>query len=623
MRRGLANVCAYADAINRHGSKLSTGKKLKLAEVTISILDCLAHRRSGYGGHRAFVIMSAMPLFHHRYIGRALLACFAILPLSCARFGGPIPGNSAAASGPTVITAAGALEGRRDGALRVFKGVPYASAPVGEARWRPPTSLPRWAGVKQAMEFGPACTQPTPRDTSIYANDLRPSSEDCLTLNIWTPAAAARAPVLVWIHGGALQTGSSKESLYDGTKLAAHGLVVVSINYRLGVLGYMAHPELSAESRLGISGNYGLLDQIEALRWIKRNIDAFGGDPSNVTIAGESAGALSVMYLMASPDARGLFSKAIAQSAYMISTPELKQSRFGAPAAEAAGAKLAAALHAPNIAALRAMDPQALTDAAAAAYFAPFGVVDGHVLPRQLVEVFDRGEQARVPLLAGFNSGEIRSLVFLAPPAPASPAEYERIIRDRYGDLADEFLRLYPSNNLRESILATTRDALYGWTAQRLVARQAALGQPSFLYLFDHGYPNADAADLKGFHASELPFVFGTMTQTPPRWPKIPATPEEAALSAAMLDYWSSFARNAQPRAANEPNWPAYGSQRAYMDFTAAPHPSLDPFPGMYALHEEAVCRRRSSGTLAWNWNVGVISPPLSPAGGHCGLSDF
>ncbi len=517
-----------------------------------------------------------------------------------------------------MTTPAGALEGRREGALRVFKGIPYASPPVAEARWRPPTSLPRWSGVRPAMDFGPACTQPTPRDTGIYANDLRPTSEDCLTLNIWAPADAFRTPVFVWIHGGALQSGSSKEPLYDGARLAAHGILVVSINYRLGVLGFLAHPELSAESPLGISGNYGLLDQIEALRWIRRNIGAFGGDPSKVTIAGESAGGLSVMYLMAAPDARGLFSKAIAQSAYMISTPELKQSRFGAPAAEQAGANLAAALHAPDVAALRAMDPQTLTDAAAAAYFAPFGVIDGHVLPRQLVDVFDRGEQARVPLLAGFNSGEIRSLSFLAPPTPASPAEYERIIRERYGDLADEFLRLYPSSSLRESILATTRDALYGWTAQRLVIKQAALGLPSYLYLFDHGYPSADAAGLKGFHASELPYVFGTLTQTPPHWPKIPATAAEAALSAAMLDYWSSFVRSATPRAAKEPDWPAFGSRGAYMDFTDAPHPSVDLFPGMYALHEKAVCRRRSSGDLAWNWNVGVISPRLPAQSARC-----
>ncbi len=541
-----------------------------------------------------------------------------MLPMACANFGAPMPSTARAVRGPIVTAPAGTLEGRSEGALRIFKGIPYASPPVAEARWRPPAGLPRWSGVRPALEFGAACTQPTPRDSGIYSNDLRPTSEDCLTLNIWAPADAFRAPVFVWIHGGALLSGSSKEAIYDGARLAAHGIVVVSINYRLGVLGFLAHPELSAESPLGISGNYGLLDQIEALRWIKRNIGAFGGDPSKVTIAGESAGGLSVMYLMASPDARGLFSKAIAQSAYMISTPELKQSRFGAPAAEQAGANLAAALHAPNIATLRAMDPQALTDAAAAAYFAPFGVIDGHVLPRQLVDVFDRSEQAHVPLLAGFNSGEIRSLTFLAPPSAASPAEYARIIRERYGDLADEFLRLYPSSNMRESILATTRDALYGWTALRLIAKQTALGLPSFLYLFDHGYPSADAAGLKGFHASELPFVFGTLTQTPPHWPKIPATPQEAALSAAMLDYWSSFVRNAQPHAANEPAWSPFGSTGAYMDFTDVPQPSVDLFPGMYVLHEKAVCRRRSSGALAWNWNVGIISPRLPIDDARC-----
>jgi para-nitrobenzyl esterase len=543
-----------------------------------------------------------------RYTRRALLACMVAVPLSCTNIGAPAP--SADVGGPRVAAPSGTVEGRREGAVRSFKGIPYAAPPVGPARWRPPTSVTPWSGVKQATQFGPACVQPAIPEASIYASDIGSTSEDCLTLNVWSPTNAARAPVFVWIHGGALQGGSSKETLYDGARLAAHDIVVVTLNYRLGVLGFLAHPELSAESPRGVSGNYGLLDQIEALRWVKRNIGAFGGDPANVTVAGESAGGLSVMYLLASPDARGLFSKAIAESAYMISTPVLKQQRFGAQSAEQAGEKVAAALHAANVAALRAMEPQALTNAAAAAAFAPFGVVDGQVLPRQLVEIFDRGEQARVPLLAGFNSGEIRSLRFLAPPPPASAVEYERIIRERYGDLADEFLRLYPSNNLNESVIATTRDALYGWTAERLVAKQAALGLSAYLYLFDHAYPNAEAAGLHGFHASELPFVFGTLQQTPPHWPKIPGTPEEAALSEAMLDYWSSFARSGRPQAAHAPDWPAYADAKGYMDFTDAPHPAARLFSGMYALHEEAVARR-SKADLAWNWNVGVLSPRL------------
>jgi len=501
--------------------------------------------------------------------------------------------------------------------LRVFKGIPYALPPVGPARWKPPVSMPAWPGVRQAVQFGAACIQPTRRLSSIYESDVSPTSEDCLTLNAWVPEGAHKAPVFVWIHGGALVTGTSKEAVYDGTKLAEQGMVVVSINYRLGVLGYLALPELSAESPLGISGNYGLLDQIAALRWVQRNIGAFGGDPSKVTIAGESAGALSVMYLMASPEARGLFSKAIAESAYMVSTPELKQRRFGAPAAEESGTLLASVVHATNAAALRAMDAQTLTDAAATSGFAPWGAVDGHLLTRQLVDTFDRGEQAPVPLLAGFNSGEIRSLTFLAPPPPPTAAEYERIIRDRYGDLADEFLRLYPSTELRESVLATTRDALYGWTAERLVKKQAAIGQPAFLYLFDHGYPDADAAGLHGFHASELPYVFGTLTRTPPLWPKIPSTPRETALAEAMVGYWASFARTGRPRAANEPDWPGYEPTQAYMAFEDAPHASANLFPGMYALHEAAVCRRKSAD-LAWNWNVGVVSPQLTGADKGC-----
>jgi para-nitrobenzyl esterase len=519
--------------------------------------------------------------------------------------------SSCPAPGPIVAAPAGTLQGRTEGTLHVFKGIPYAPAPIGPARWRPPGDIPTWSGIRQAFEFGPACIQPTRRMSTIYESDISPSSEDCLTLNAWVPEGAHKAPVFVWIHGGALITGASKDPLYDGSKLAAQGMVVVSINYRLGVLGYLALPELSAESPLGISGNYGLLDQIAALRWIQRNIAAFGGDPSNVTIAGESAGGLSVMYLMASPEARGLFSKAIAESAYMISTPELKQRRFGIRAAEESGTLLASALHATNAAALRAMDAQALSDAAATAGFAPWGSIDGHLLTRQLVETFDRGEQAPVPLLAGFNSGEIRSLTFLAPPPPSTAAEYEKTIRERYGDLADEFLRLYPSTELRESVLATTRDAMYGWTAERLIKKQAAIGQPAFLYFFDHGYADADAAGLHAFHASELPYVFGTLTHTPPRWPKIPVTPRETALSDAMIGYWASFARTGRPRAANEPDWPVYGSTHAYMAFENTPRASSKLLPGMYALHEEAVCRRKSNG-LGWNWNVGVASPPLT-----------
>lgn len=518
----------------------------------------------------------------------------------------------------TINTPAGKLEGRAEGGLHVFRGIPYALPPVGDARWKAPQPMPRWSGVRSAVEFGTACVQPGARLAAIYAADPVPQSEDCLTLNVWAPPKARNAPVFLWIHGGALWNGSNRDPLYDGSRLAEQGLVVVSINYRLGALGWLAHPELSAESPQGISGNYGLLDQTQALRWVRDNIHAFGGDPSNVTIAGESAGALSVMYLMAAPDARGLFARAIAQSAYMISTPELKQARHGAPPAEESGLKLAEAVGAPNLDALRKVDAIALTKAAIENRFAPFGAVDGHVLPRQLVDSFDLGEQARVPLLIGFNSGEIRSLRSLAPPPPATAAEYERIIRERYRDLADEFLRLYPADDLTESVLATTRDALYGWTAVRLARKQTILGIPAYLYLFDHGYPAATEAGLHGFHAAELPYVFGTFRNTPPKWPKVPETPAEKKYSDVMLAYWANFTKAGKPKAVDAPEWPAFGTEGAYMNFTDAPKAAQGLMPGMYELQEQVVCRRHNAGDQAWNWNVGVVSPALPGPTENC-----
>ncbi len=523
------------------------------------------------------------------------------------------------AAPPVVETASGAVSGAVDGGVRAFKGLPYAAPPTGPARWAPPLPAPKWQGVRTATAFGPACFQPASPPRSLYADTPPHMSEDCLSLNVWAPEGAHGAPVFVWIHGGALVSGASSQAIYDGTKLAQRGSVVVSINYRLGVLGYLAHPELSAQSPLGISGNYGLLDQIEALRWVRRNIAAFGGDPARVTIAGESAGGLSVLYLMVAPDARGLFGRAIAESAYMISTPALKQAAHGAPSAEAAGVALMGKLGARDIAALRAMDAHTLTDAAVAAGFSPFGAVDGHVLPRQIVDSFDRGEQARVPVLAGFNSGEIRSLRMLAPPVPAGgQAEYEKQIRARYGDLADAFLRLYPGAHTQDSILAATRDALYGWTAERLVASQTAIGMPAYLYFFDHGYPAADSAGLHAFHASELPFVFGTADRLPANWPHPPQDSREASLSDAMMAYWTSFTSAGAPMAAGNPAWPAFGPAHSYMDFGERPRVSDHLLPGMFELHETVMCRRRAQGDTAWNWNVGLVSPPVPSAGPAC-----
>lgn len=518
---------------------------------------------------------------------------------------------------PRVTAPVGAVEGVQQGGVRIFRGIPYAQPPVGALRWKPPVAVPDWQGVRKATAFGPACAQPRNRNAGIYTNPLDTVSEDCLTLNIWAPEGGKDLPVFVWIHGGALVAGYSHETMYDGARMAQRGdMVVVSINYRLGILGYLAHPELSAESPDGVSGNYGLLDQIAALKWVQRNIAAFGGDAGNVTIAGESAGALSVLYLMASPQARGLFHKAVAQSAYMITTPELTRGAHGLPSAEAAGSQIMTAVGVRDLAALRAMDAEKLTVDAAAKGYGPWGTVDGQTLTRQLVATWDQGEQAKVPVLAGFNAGEIRSLPVLLPPAPASAEAYEAAIRARYGDLAEPFLRLYPSSNIKESMLATTRDALYGWTATRMVIGQTAIGQSAYLYLFDHGYPAAADYGLHAFHAAEIPYVFGTASRTPPYWPKIPDDVTNRRLSDAMLSYWASFARSGTPVADGQPAWEAYGKAANYMAFAGKPLRGTRLLPGMFALHEAAVCRRRAAGDQPWNWNTGTASPVLNKATG-------
>jgi para-nitrobenzyl esterase len=521
---------------------------------------------------------------------------------------------------PVVNAPAGAVrgEGLADG-INVFRGLPYVQPPVGPLRWRPPAALPRWRGTRDATQFGPVCVQPAGRPgSSIYYAPLPAMSEDCLTLNIWVPANARNAPVFVWIHGGALIGGAGSGAVYDGVPMARRGVIVDTINYRLGVLGYLAHPALSAESREHVSGNYGLLDQIAALRWVRRNIWSVGGNPANVTIAGESAGALSVMYLMTAPQARGLFAKAIMQSAYMFTAPELRTTRYSDVPAEVAGTRLASQLGASNLAALRAMRAEDLVNRSAPAGYYPFLTVDGLYVPDQLVTILDRGRQARVPVLAGFNSGEIRSLPFLAPPPPADAPTYEATIRRLYGDLADDYLRVYPAGNLAETMLLAPRDAVYGWTSERLAAKQTAIGVPGFLYYFDHGYPSVEALGLHAFHGSEIPFVFGSIWTMPPAWPQVPHTPAERALSDAMLDYWTSFARSGRPTAQGQPDWQPYGSARSYMAFADVPRPGTHLLPGMYELNERVMCRRRAAGGIPWNWNVGIVSPPLPAAAPGC-----
>lgn len=531
-------------------------------------------------------------------------------------------GGAAVAQTPPVVTApAGSFRSVAAGSgVTVYRGIPYAEAPTGARRWRPPVAKAAHSGVREAKDFGPICFQPEFPKTpaNIYHEDLPAMSEDCLSLNVWQPRAAAKAPVFVWIHGGSLLTGASRFSLYDGRRLAERGVMVVSINYRLGALGFLAHPELSAESAERVSGNYGLLDQIEALRWIQRNIARFGGDPGNVTVAGESAGALSVMHLMAAPAARGLFHRAVMQSAYMVSEPHLRTDANGHPSAESEGLRLAQAMGTPSLAELRAASPGEITRRSFAAGYRTYPAVDGKLVPRQLVDVFDAGEQARVPILAGFNSGEIRSLRMLLPKPPAGAKAYEAAIRASYGDLAELFLRLYPASAIEESMLQATRDALYGWTTQRLAEKHVAAGHRAYLYLFDHGYRAADQAGLHAFHGAELPYMFGTIWETASQWPAIPRTRAERALSDAMVDYWANFARAGAPGAAGGPAWPTYDARETWMVFDRVPAQATDLLGYRYDLAEAVVCRRRAAGDQQWNWNAGLASPPLPPRTARC-----
>jgi para-nitrobenzyl esterase len=508
-----------------------------------------------------------------------------------------------------VLTAHGAIRGfGLPGNIAVFKGIRYARPPTGELRWKPPLAPEPWSGVQKATEFGPACMQPPSPAGSLYADSPSWMREDCLFLNIWTPANAAQAPVMVWIHGGALRVGSPRSGLYDGSRLAHHGVIVVTVGYRLGVLGYLAHPELSAESSHNSSGNYGLLDQIEALCWVRDNIERFGGDPRNITVFGESAGALSIIELMTSPLARGLFHRVILQSGYLMSNLELQRPSFGQPSAEAVGEQLARKLGAADLAALRSMDAATLVMLSTAAGFDPQATIDGWVLPRQIVESLDRDEQAQVPMIVGFNAGEVRSLRFFLPPLPASAAEYEETVRSVFGDLAQAYLQLYPSTSIEESALAAARDGFYGWSAERLARAHARLGLPAYLYFFDHRYPAQVAHHLEAFHGSELPYEFGLIGldgRLPRDWPKPPDDARERALSDAIMGYFTSFARSGRPVAGGEPAWEPYDSFLTIRDGCRS---SRHLLPGMFALHEEIVARRRAAGTQNWYLNVGLAS---------------
>ena len=514
---------------------------------------------------------------------------------------------------PQVSIRQGALQGVQADGVAAYKGVPYAQPPVGPLRWRAPVPAEGWKGVRDAKAFGHACLQPPQDPKGLYAGGMTSVSEDCLTLNVWAPTGGKKLPVMVWIHGGALMGGASSEPLYDGTKLAKQGIVLVSINYRLGLLGYFAHPALSAESPGRISGNYGLLDQIAALKWVRDNIEAFGGDPDRVTIAGESAGGLSAIALLASPQAKGLFNKAIVESGYMPAYRALRDETLGLPSAEAAGVALGDKAGAKTADQLRSANIVKLFMAGVATGWQPEPVIDGVVLERQLADTFARGEQAKAQVLAGFNEGEIRSLMFLMPKAPATSEAYLADVKKRFGAKADAYLAVYPGADPKADVMASIRDGLYGFAAQYLVQQQAAIGQGSYLYYFRHATPAQKARDLAAFHASEIPYVFGQVGEGAalgPNWPKPPLSTEETALSDAMLNYWASFVRTGVPTAPGETAWPRFSAQeRGYLDIDQRPTAQRDLQPAAFSWAQGLVAERRAQGK-PWRLDIGFSAFP-------------
>lgn len=461
--------------------------------------------------------------------------------------------------------------------IRVFKGIPYAAPPTGERRWRAPADVAPWSGVRASDSFGASCPQ-----ADLFAGagmSAGKQSEDCLYLNIWTPARAAgeRLPVFVWIHGGAYVVGSGSDSKIDGAALAAKGVIVVTFNYRLGVFGFLTHPDLAAEVPQRASGNYGLLDQIAALRWIQRNIEKFGGDPTRVTIGGHSAGATSVNIVMASPLAKGLFSRAIAQSgsAMSVSAPN-DGSPLPREIEERKGLHFARSLGARNIADLRAQPAEALLKASGTDWnaWAWNASVDGYVLPAAPLDLFQRGQRNDVPLLVGWTANEgaaIGRATFGGDDEPFAPQ-----IAERFGKLAPDVLRLYPAGTIAQE--RASKAALAGegfisypsWTWA--VAQSRTSKQPVFAYKFAHAppvppeYGRDSIIGVPGaFHGAEMAYVFGTFSQRPD-WN---FSAMDQRIAAGMQAYWVRFIATGDPNGeVGLPTWFAYRGltpQRLYV----------------------------------------------------------
>jgi para-nitrobenzyl esterase len=468
-------------------------------------------------------------------------------------------------SGAPIKTTGGLVDGTSIGeGIRLYRSIPYAAPPVGELRWQAPKPVAGWEGVRAPADFGPRCLQGRIFDDIVF----KELSEDCLTLNIWTPAksASARLPVMVWIHGGGFQAGAGAEPRHDGQAFARKNVLLVTINYRLGVFGFLAHPELTRESGHNASGNYGLMDQVAALKWVQDNIAAFGGDPQNVTIFGESAGSFAVSALMASPLAHGLFHKAIGESGAFFRSAGLGQKSLSE--AEEQGTKFATSVGASSLAALRARSGDEVLQAAMKAqpWFSP--IVDGYFIPEPASAIFAAGKQAKVPLLAGWNADEVRAGVVLAKQKPTAQT-FTEDARKRFGDHADVVLKAYPASTdaeALESAAALASDTFVGYATWKwLEVHAKTTDAPVYRFSFDRKIPvppdhkvngmPATSADIGARHAGEIEYVFGALKLS---LPNVPWGEADRKLSDAMTTYWANFARTGNPNGSGLPEWPRY-----------------------------------------------------------------
>ena len=466
-----------------------------------------------------------------------------------ARAGAPAPPLT------TVRVAGGQLAGAStgDSGIAAFKGVPFAAPPVGDLRWRAPRPVVPWQGVRDATAFSPSCVQKIVDTRKPWTYEFMAHgavSEDCLYLNVWTPAATAseRHPVLVFLHGGGNTEGSGSVPVYDGTGLASKGLVVVTINYRLGAFGFLAHPELTAEASHHGSGNYALLDQIAAVRWVKDNIAAFGGDPSRITVSGQSAGAFGVRNLLISPLAAGLFERAIAESGVSLGGPGAARTLADA---EKEGLRFAAAKGAATLAALRALSAQQVAEPPAGG--APFRwstVVDNYSLAGSEAEMFAGGRHNDVPVLTGTNRDEGGAV----PQPTTTAAAYVKQAEQRYGERAAEFLKLYPAVSDEEARLAqnaSARDIARVTASLWVLARAKTAKSRAFTYFWDHTLPGPDAAQYGAFHTSEVPYAMNTLA-----FSDRPFTAEDRGIAETLSSYWANFAATGDPNGKGLPRWP-------------------------------------------------------------------